>query len=249
MAAHKPPLFFLRRARTCRDRLLLRVDVRILHDFRTSLRRLEAALRLERPLLGKELFEREREGLRYLRELTNPLREGDVTARILAREGILDRIRELEARQKKEEAFQAVLADPAFGKLFSDLEALFKPGGTPSGFHRGVHKAFRGEMKRLRESLEDYRRKGPHPKVLHRLRIRSKRLRYDLEMFPFLHPAHRKGLLQAANRVQDVLGRLRDLQEAEKGRKGTGLRILRAREKRERAAARKVVRRLRRAVV
>jgi CHAD domain-containing protein len=220
----------------------MRVEEGTLHDLRTSLRRLEAALRLLKTILGKGRSKEGMDRIEYLRELTGPLRERDVERRVLAGMGLVGKMGVLAERQGKERAFQRVLGDPAFAGLFLDLERLFKE--DPPGLKRKVRASFRKEWGRLEKTLKAYREKGPRPKVLHRLRIRSKRLRYGLEMFPFLRPGHRKRILKAASEVQDRLGEWRDLQEALKGRGGRPGELLRAREAAARRGSLVAIRRL-----
>lgn len=114
-------------------------------------------------------------------------------------------------------------------------------------------------MDRIRKALQNYDRKGPKQKILHHLRIQAKRLRYDLELFDFLHPAKRKRVLQAANEAQDYLGKLRDWQGVEKSFKGPGgavregmekeFEILKYQEKKLLRRARKAIRQLNRVVM
>ena len=108
------------------------MDSRTLHDFRTSLRRIEAALRLDKPLLGKRRFALEIEQIKYLQGLTGPLREADVTVEILRSMGLTPEsptAQQSAQRREMVEAFQSILADKIFDRSFSaiakDLSKIF----------------------------------------------------------------------------------------------------------------------------
>jgi len=220
---HQSLVFYLHRARTCRKSLLARITPRALHNFRISLRRLESALRLEKPLLGKARFKRGMAGIKRLQKVTGPLREDHVSSQVLKAEGLVPGkevqvLRGLE--RKKEEELQAALAARTWDRFFSEMERAFadlEREVLRKKARRKMNQSFLKEMGRVREALEDYHFQGPSRRALHHLRIRSKRLRYGLEQFEFLDPPQRKKLLKASHRVHDALGRLRDLQTAEKG--------------------------------
>jgi CHAD domain-containing protein len=224
-STRKRPLFFLHRAQACRRRLMTRIDPRTLHDFRTSLRRLEAVLRLEKPLLGKQRFKSEIEQIKYLQGLTGPLRDADVSSKILKSAGLSPKRAASPRRSGLEKAFRDVLADKAFDRIFSDIARGLRETEREERrekFQRKVKSSFGKEMGRIRKALRDYHRQGPQEKILHHLRIRAKRLRYDLELFDFLDPPKRKKLLKAANKAQDVLGQLRDWKAVERPLQGLG---------------------------
>ncbi|GEM_PF-5214560 len=214
----KSPSFYLRRTRDCREKLIQRVDPDDLHEFRTSLRHLEAALRLEKSLLGDKRYDREKAGIKYLLGLTGPLREADVAARLLLSAGLRVRKESPEQRRRREEAFQAILASPHFESGLREMVDWLEPGTGKA--RRKMRSAFKKEITRLKKILGSYESKGPRRKNLHRLRIQAKRLRYDLEQFEFLHPTHRKRLLKAVRDVHHQLGLLRDLQTAGKSLAG-----------------------------
>ena len=232
----RPQVFYLRRAKTCRKNLLARVTPRTLHDFRTCLRRLEAFLRLEKPLLGKIRYRDSIIRIKNLRKWTGPLREAFVTSAILKTAGLSSGKKVLMPRgieSGKEKAFQTLLSERSLEQFFSNMESLLgdlDQRAERKKTQRIIRKIFMKEVSRLRQALKAYHLKGPGPEVLHLLRIRSKRLRYDLEQFDFLHPRRRKKLLKAVRRVHDALGRLRDLRTAEKGADEESLRILSAQE-------------------
>ncbi len=243
--------------KVCRRKLIKRIDPRTLHDFRTSLRRIEAVLRLEKHLLEKRRFEHEIEQIKYLQGLTGPLRESHVSSKILRSEGFSKKRQATSGsarRRKKEGAFQAILVNKAFDLFFSDIAMVFQEIERKmkrSKLQKKVEASFCKEMERVQKSISNYDQGGPKRKVLHHLRIQAKRLRYDLELFDFLHPPKRKKLLKATNEVQYALGQLRDWQGVEKsferlgitaeGKKG-GFEILERKEWRLLRRARKAIR-------
>ena len=260
-STHKPPVFYLHRAQATREKLLNRMDPRTLHDFRTSLRRIEAALRLDKPLLGKRRFALEIEQIKYLQGLTSPLREADVTAEILRSIGLSPEnatAQQSARRREMVEAFQSILADKIFDRSFSGIAKALQEMEREekrARLQKKIKASFLKEMDGIRKTLEAYNHKGPKRKVLHHLRIRAKRLRYDLELFDFLRPAKRKKVLQAANDAQNSLGKLRDWQGAEKSLKGArtvqqgkNIEVLEYQEKKLLRQARKAIRQLNRTV-
>jgi CHAD domain-containing protein len=210
--------FYLQQAQGLRRKLMTRVGSRSLHDFRTSLRRAESVMRLEKYFLGKTRFKQASSLIKRLLELTGPLREAYVVPEVIQSAGLDYPGTSFQGLARERETdFQGALAAQVFDRLFGDIAASFQESeGAAEGifFKRRIKKTFDGERERLRESLKAYESRGPKRKILHRLRIRAKRLGYALEVFGFLRRP-RKKLLRAAKQVHDSLGELRDFEGLE----------------------------------
>lgn len=200
----------------------LGADPEDLHQFRVATRRLRAFLRAARPLLDREWAESLRAELGWLGRALGPPRDLDVLAEYLRAEieaigddavaarPILLAIQG-ERRSARERMVEALSGD-RYLALLDRLEAA----GTPplTGVDKALASIWWGEFRRLRRAA-DALGADPPDEQLHALRIDVKRARYGAEL-----AAHELGkpgaaFVEAAKRLQDVLGEHQDAVVAE----------------------------------
>jgi CHAD domain-containing protein len=205
-----------------------------IHQLRVTGRRLRVALRLFSRLLPSRDSSRLTAELRWFAASLGDVRDLDVYTenfkaylRTLApaQRGGLSGY-ELYLRRERVQARQraaAAVASPRAAALFADIERLAAAGPTPGALRRyrslTVGDAMRQSVPR---SLARVRRLGnrlatgaqrARPTDLHDLRIKAKRLRYELEFFGEVY----RLLEQCAKEckaLQDLLGRLQDVYTA-----------------------------------
>ena len=211
------PDLYLSQALAHRENLLKNIAPDALHDFRTLLRRLEAALRLEKNLVDSTLAKRALDGLKALRQASNPIRDLDVLSKFFTGGNLPGPL--ILKRQKLAGKLWEIMSFSATLRLLLSTRDLLRQAEEKVQSKPGkkeIRSAFKKEIHRIEDELDDYRKQGLRPERLHHLRIRSKRLRYALEMFkPLRHKGWRK-LRDYARDSQDTLGRLRDIQLARK---------------------------------
>lgn len=194
------------------SRFIFQGDEESLHDFRVALRRLRSLLRnyrkiinLEQPLMGQ---------LRELQGQTNLARD---------REVFIAQLQQCEAghatlcaslQQQLQQEYQRLHRQlpTRWELLLPLLDAPLMPISPPlypSTFGRLARKLGRRQLGRLVDGLQ-HLQQGWDEALLHRLRIRGKRLRYLLE--PFASESGGKECLEALKAFQDELGNYRDLQ-------------------------------------
>ena len=196
------------------------------HRMRIAMRRLRVALRLFRRMLPREAKEF-RKGLRAFARALSDTRDLDVHAdvfRTYAQTVPAESLAELggyelhlrreraEARARMAERF----SDDRYEELLDSFGALLEDAPSPGAARRwhsfkvsdGVDKYLKKSLKRV---LKLGRKVGDeaHAKDLHRLRIRAKRLRYELEFFAFAYKSLEKAALEA-KALQDLLGEHQD---------------------------------------
>ena len=196
------------------------------HRMRIAMRRLRVALRLFRRMLPREAKEF-RKGLRAFARALGETRDLDVHhdvfrayAQTVAAESLADlggyelhlRRERAEARARMVERF----SDDRYDDLLDSFGALLEDAPTPGAARRwhsfkvsdGVEKFLKKSVKRV---LKLGRKIGqePHAKDLHRLRIRAKRLRYELEFFALAYKSLDKAAAEA-KALQDLLGEHQD---------------------------------------
>jgi len=196
------------------------------HRMRIAMRRLRVALRLFRRMLPREAKEF-RKGLRAFARALSDTRDLDVHADVfrtyaqtVPAESLADlggyelhlRRERTEARARMVERF----GDDRYDELLDSFGALLENAPSPGAVRRwhsfkvsdGVDKYLKKSLKRV---LKLGRKVGDeaHAKDLHRLRIRAKRLRYELEFFAFAYKSLDKAALEA-KALQDLLGEHQD---------------------------------------
>jgi CHAD domain-containing protein len=192
------------------------------HRMRIAMRRLRVALRLFRRMLPRDAKEF-RKGLRAFARALGDTRDLDVHADVfrtyaqtVPAESLGDlggyelhlRRERTEARARMVERF----SDDRYDELLDSFGALLEDAPSPGAARRwhsfkvsdGVDKYLKKSLKRV---LKLGRKVGDeaHAKDLHRLRIRAKRLRYELEFFAFAYKSLDKPALEA-KALQDLLG-------------------------------------------
>ena len=201
-------------------------SVEDVHRMRIAMRRLRVALRLFKHMLprGARNF---RKGLRTFARALGDTRDLDVHAdvfRTYAQTVPAESLAELggyelhlrreraEARARMTERFSG----DHYDELLASFGALLEDAPSPGAIRRwrsfkvsdGVDKYLKKSLKRV---LKLGRKVGDeaHAKDLHRLRIRAKRLRYELEFFAVAYKSLAKAALEA-KALQDLLGEHQD---------------------------------------
>jgi CHAD domain-containing protein len=121
-----------------------------------------------------------------------------------------------EARHKASEA----VASPRAAALLDDLASLVAAGPTTGALRRWGSLSVRDAMRQsIRRSVNRVRRLGSQltgrarPAELHALRIKAKRLRYELEFFADVYPPL-KQTAKECKALQDLLGTHQDVYAA-----------------------------------
>jgi CHAD domain-containing protein len=196
------------------------------HRMRIAMRRLRVALRLFRRMMPHEAREF-RKDLRTFARSLGDTRDLDVHADVfrtyaqtVPAESLGDLGGyELHLRRERSEARARMVeqfGDDRYDELLESFGALLEDAPSAGAARRwhsfkvsdGVDKYLKKSVKRV---LKLGRKVGDeaHAKDLHRLRIRAKRLRYELEFFAFAYKSLDKAALEA-KALQDLLGEHQD---------------------------------------
>ena len=187
----------------------LGTDPEELHQLRVATRRLRAFLRAGRGLLDPEAAEPLRAELRWLGSALGPVRDLDVLIEHLDAE-----VRSLEAdeaagrklvrtlERRRRSARRRLLAALDSPRYFALLDALERPFATVAD-EPSLDEIHAAEHKRLRKAVKELTAESPDEE-LHAARIKVKRARYAAEL------QGEKAYVQAAKRLQDVLGEHQD---------------------------------------
>jgi CHAD domain-containing protein len=192
------------------------------HQMRIATRRLRVALRLFRRMLPKAAGDFRKEFSRFARAL-GEVRDLDVYgenfrtyAEAVPPENV-DELGgyELHLRRERAEARErlaALFGDARHTRLLKSFGKFLDGEPSPAALRRwGSFKIADGADRYLRKSLKRVRKLGrkigddAHAKDLHRLRIRTKRFRYELEFFVAVYPSLGK-TAKATKVLQDLLG-------------------------------------------
>lgn len=201
------------------------------HKLRIATRRLRVALRMFRRMLPKHEAQQLRKDLRWLSRALGEVRDLDVYTenfRTYRQAVSADRRRDLDeyelhlrrARADARNELGALFTHERYARLIVSFSAFLD--GAPSEAAERRWQALRvsdGPKKYLRKSAKRVRKLGrkvvrkehaePTPKTLHRLRIRAKRLRYELELFVEALPALERAA-KATKALQQLLGEHQD---------------------------------------
>jgi CHAD domain-containing protein len=199
-----------------------------IHGLRVAARRLRVALRLFRHMLPSRDVTRFRADLRWFASSLGEVRDLDVytdNLKAYAAELPPHERRELGGyelylRRERADARQraaASFASPRTEALFRDIERFVAAGPSAGALRRwrsltvrnGIRNALRlsvGRVRRLGNRLDARSR----PAELHELRIRAKRLRYELEFFAHVY-AETKQIAVTCKALQDLLGSHQDV--------------------------------------
>jgi CHAD domain-containing protein len=205
--------------------LRLGEDPEDVHQARVATRRLRSDLRTFRPLLERAWYGDSQTELGWLADLLGRLRDLDVLAARI--EHHLSSLGDTDARagsvlverlRKEREPARADLLDALnsdrYGALLDRLVAATRrlpsaPGAARAKGQEAATDLVAEPWKRLLRAVE---RLGPHPsdEALHKVRIRTKRLRYACNAVAGVvgTPAH--SMAKAAADLQDILGELHD---------------------------------------
>lgn len=211
------------------------VDSEFLHDFRVSVRRTRSALSQIKKVFPDEPLAHFRREFSWLGSLTGPTRDLDVYLlkmddyRKLLPASVsqdLDPLVDfLAAKQRREhKRLVAGLNSPRYRQLLDTwrpfLESPPKPpeGQAPNASRPIVGLASRRIWRLYKRVVQDGRRilrmasdPEAHAEALHDLRIECKKLRYSMEFFRTLYPAHEiDPLIRAFKKLQDNLGDFND---------------------------------------
>jgi CHAD domain-containing protein len=196
------------------------------HQMRIAIRRLRVALRLfghMLPIGRPDVLARE---LRWLARALGTVRDLDVHAASLRRhlrgldESTAQELKGYELALRRERlAARAELATvfdtERYVRLMSAFEALVGAGLPPGALRRWQSFTIADGAKCLKKSRKRVRklgrklRAGARSADLHRLRIRAKRLRYELEFFRAAYP-DLEAAIKVTRSLQDVLGAHQD---------------------------------------
>jgi len=196
------------------------------HRMRIAMRRLRVALRLFRRMLPRDAKEF-RKGLRAFARALSDTRDLDVHAdvfRTYAQTVPAESLTELggyelHLRRERSEARARMIerfSDDRYDELLGSFGALLEHAPSPGAVRRWrSFKVSDGVDKYLKKSVKRVLKLGgkvgaeAHAKDLHRLRIRAKRLRYELEFFAAAYKSLDKAALEA-KALQDLLGEHQD---------------------------------------
>lgn len=223
----------------CHARLAASTDSEALHDLRTTVRRLRSVLRPLRGLPGMDQVE---EAAKGVGDLTTPLRDMQVLAAFLHKQGMHEPARK--RTHYLDTACPQVATSAEFNRLLGVLDQLpsflraQQRHGLLKKLRQRIEKRMDKQWKKLREAMAD----PAHDR--HRLRLLIKRVRYAAEAYPEL--SHQPdGMQKRLKAAQGALGDWHDhlqwLAQAEEQKDlapcvaGWELGILRAEEKSDKA--------------
>ena len=198
-------------------------EVEPLHQCRVSTRRLRELLPLCGPEASMGIAQRARRRLRRVGRAMGPVRELDVSLEVLdelAREGVVRdeaerRLRRhlLDEREEQREQMLDLLRSINTRKLERDLAEVARLLGMrqqTDAWAQVLASRMESRARALRETVDAA---GPLyiADRVHAVRIATKRLRYVLELAGDTGEARTKRAVRDARSVQEILGRLHDL--------------------------------------
>jgi CHAD domain-containing protein len=199
-----------------------------IHQLRVAARRLRVALRLFGPMLPSKDTTRFNTELRWFAGSLGDIRDLDVYTGnfksyvqgvpVQQRSGLSGY--EMYLRRERTEARQraaAAIASPRAAALLADIERFVAAGPSAGALRRwGSLTVGDAVRQSVRRSVARVKRVGnaltsrARPAQLHGLRIKSKRLRYELEFFSEVYPPL-KQTAKECKALQDLLGTLQDV--------------------------------------
>jgi CHAD domain-containing protein len=193
----------------------LGADTEPVHDLRVAVRRLRAVLRAARPLFAEDWANCLRDELDWLGRSLGPLRDLDVLIEHLRQEA--ETLDEAD-RAALAGAFRALAGNhteacaDAVAALDSDryltlLDALAQPPSLVET-ETTLREVAAGELRSLRKTMREVDRDAPDA-LLHKARIRAKRLRYVAET------VRDRPVIRRAKAFQEVVGEHQDAVVAE----------------------------------
>jgi inorganic triphosphatase YgiF len=196
------------------------------HQMRVGLRRLRAAISLFSGALSERRVEEIKAELRWLTNALAPAREIDVFVRerirpiarhVRPRRGALAVTKDFSA--KRSAAFNSARAAVNSERFRLLLVSLLEWVESPHTYSRGAEVAVKQyATDQLRRRLKKVYKEGRHLEQLpaqarHKVRIRTKKIRYALDFFGSVFPNQRKAIVRLARalkEIQDARGTLND---------------------------------------
>jgi CHAD domain-containing protein len=188
-----------------------------IHTIRTSIKRARALLRLIRPEIGDEVFNRENDALRDIGHSLSGVRDAavlvdafeSVTEKDAAGDPGAARVRAALLERREAESARGMDAEALGGRLVEvkrRVEVWPLHEGGWGAFEPGLAAAYRGARKRLRDARRERR-----DDALHDLRKRVKDLTYLTGLLGPIRPARMKDLERSLKKLGDRLGEHHDL--------------------------------------
>jgi CHAD domain-containing protein len=194
-------------------------DPEDIHQMRVATRRLRAYLRAARPLVNREWADGLRVELAWLGGSLGAARDldvllerlrGDLAAEAVGNTSARGLLKELErGRGTAYAAAAKTLSEPRYLELLDRLEREAHAPVAGASPKTRLRRVFRDELGRCRKTFDRLGRK-PTDEALHRARIRVKRARYAAELAEHELGEGADAFLQAAKKLQDVLGEHQD---------------------------------------
>jgi CHAD domain-containing protein len=197
--------------------VIAQLDTEFLHDFRVAIRRARSVLRRAAGAVDEDRSGRLAEELKWLADLTSPVRDLDVHIEDLESAGrpelrpLADHLREHQAKARA--CLVKGIQSGRYRRLLGDWEGLTsgpagQRGAEPAGefADQRIARAY-GRVIDRGAAIDD----SSPPEALHDLRKRAKELRYLLECFQTLYPdPARTATVRELKALQDNLGRYQD---------------------------------------
>ncbi|MGO8752760.1 MAG: CHAD domain-containing protein [Thermoguttaceae bacterium] len=192
-------------------------DVEYVHQLRISVRRAVEALRVFSGLMEETEVDPLRDRLRRIRLAADDARNWDVMAERFSHGGGVPAkiVEQIKARRREAQgpivvAYQEATADDCeakIGKLVQDVESHRQGDGKRRFGRRAPHYLVPVVKKFFKAAESDL----TTDESLHELRIRTKKLRYTMEIVAVaFEPAFRKNLYPQVTLFQDLLGTVND---------------------------------------
>lgn len=197
-------------------RLISESDPEALHDFRVALRKLRVFVAVLSPLDSVGALKRMAIQLKKWMDQTSSLRDQEVIVAILAKYGVSSF--PVAATSKDAHCVEDLIAQirrPSFDRWMTKLEKALRQTielhRDRKDLRQSLEESVRGEQRKLRKALREYFKDLSRLEKLHRVRIRSKKLRYAVELIQEKGHSDETPVLKVARNLQEVVGDLRDL--------------------------------------
>jgi inorganic triphosphatase YgiF len=211
-------------------------DVEGVHQYRVGLRRMRSCMTVFRPLVPKSAVAMLKDDIRWVNEVTGPVRDWDVFiegleplhARFSEHPGLIAFLRQAhEIRDRHDKLLRSRLRSARYAHFMLALEAWLATMGWRKTMDAAaietVEQPIRGfALRVLSKSYRRMRREGRDfdhlpTEIKHDLRIRAKQLRYALQFFTSLYGKdHCRPMLKTLGALQDNLGVLNDIVVADR---------------------------------
>ncbi len=196
-------------------------DVDGIHDMRVASRRLRAALREHKAVFGKKAYADFQTRLRGVTSSLGKARELDVCLSLLEerrrqvhgapRHGVVHLVKKLRALRKAESekviASAISVSTPEFNRALIDIFESIAP--CKECYLKAAARRLTKGYGRLR-NLYSLWTSAPAEDILHRIRVRFKKLRYACEVYAPLYGSEMDAFLVQLKNAQEVLGAWND---------------------------------------